>query len=274
MHQAASRPYPLEPRFIERVWGTTKLSPYYPDANVKIGEVWFAPAEAYPVLVKFIFTSERLSVQVHPDDIYAEKHEQSRGKTEMWHILDARPGASIAIGFRETVSKEELRIAVADGSIVDLLNWVPVAAGQTYFTNAGVVHAIGAGVTLCEIQQNSDVTYRLYDYGRGRELHLEKGFEVLETCEYDAVRKMPVRCEHFVTEALTAVPGEAVKLDSECLLVALAGGGTIDGSRYRLGEVWHVPQASDAVEVRFDENAEMLRVRCGDGAHQRPALSR
>jgi mannose-6-phosphate isomerase len=274
MHQTASGPYPLEPRFVERVWGTTKLSPYYPDAGVKIGEVWFTPSESYPVLVKFIFTSERLSVQVHPDDIYARKHEQSCGKTEMWHILAAKPGASIAIGFRENVSKEQLRAAVADGSVTDLLNWIPVSAGQTYFTSAGIVHAIGAGVTLCEIQQNSDVTYRLYDYGRGRELHLDKGFEVLETGEYQAARKMPVRCEHFVTEALSAGPGEVLNIDSECLLVALSGTGTINGRAYRLGEVWHVPQGSNVVDVRFDVGAEMLRVRCGDGAHERLAVSR
>jgi mannose-6-phosphate isomerase len=265
----ASGPYRLEPRFVERIWGTTELSPYYPDADTKIGEVWFSPDKTYPILVKFIFTSEKLSVQVHPDDIYANKNEQCRGKTEMWHILDAKPGASIAIGFRENVSKERLKAAVENDSINDLLNWVPVAAGQTYFTSAGIVHAIGAGVTLCEIQQNSDITYRLYDYGRGRELHLEKGFEVLETGEYNAAREMPVRCDHFVTEALRAGPDAISTGDSECLLVVIAGEGTLGEHPYRFGEVWHIPEGAEAMELRSNDGAELLRVRCGDGAQRR-----
>ncbi len=133
-----------------------------------------------PLLVKFLFTSDNLSVQVHPNDEYAAKHhEGSRGKTEMWHILRAEPGAKIAFGVRVPVTKEELRTAAESGAIVDLLNWIPVRPGETYFIPAGTVHAIGGGLVICEVQQLSDVTYRLYDYkrvdkdGKERELHLD-----------------------------------------------------------------------------------------------------
>ena len=115
--------------------------------------------------MKLLFTSERLSVQVHPDD----GEDGPRGKTEMWHILEAEPGAAIALGFREPITRERLREATRTGEIERLLNWMPVKAGETYFTPAHTVHAIGAGIVLCEIQQNSDVTYRLWDYGRPRE---------------------------------------------------------------------------------------------------------
>src|SRR5262245_29137069 len=162
----------LEPKFVERVWGTTDLSPLFPDQHRKIGEVWFDAGPAFPLLTKFLFTSAKLSIQVHPDDAYAQVVENSRGKSEMWHILSAKPHSTIALGFREPVTQEQLRISIADGSVEELLNWVPVKAGDTYYAAAGTVHAIGAGISLCEIQQNSDVTYRLYDYGRPRELHL------------------------------------------------------------------------------------------------------
>jgi mannose-6-phosphate isomerase len=261
-----SLPYRLHPKFVERVWGTTKLAPYFPDADRKIGEVWFTPEEGdYPVLVKFIFTSERLSVQVHPDDDYARRHENSRGKTEMWHILGAEPGAQIAIGFQDEISPERLRDAIADGSVERMLNWVPVAPGETYFTRAGVVHAIGAGVTLCEIQQNSDVTYRLYDYGRGRELHIAKAFDVLESCPYDGLRAMPVRCEHFATEKIDMDAGPPIDVGTDCLLVVTAGEGAVGSEPFRQGDVWRIPDGASAT-VSTRNPATLLRVSCGGTA--------
>ena len=182
----------IEPRFVERVWGTTRLSPLFPDQNRKIGEVWFDAGSSFPLLVKFIFTSEKLSVQVHPEDEYARQVENSRGKTEMWHILAAEPHSTIALGFRQTVSEQRLRAAIGDETVESLLNWVPAKPGDTFFAEAGTVHAIGAGIALCEIQQNSDVTYRLYDYGRGRDLHLEKGLAVASTGPYEGRREFPV----------------------------------------------------------------------------------
>ena len=106
----------------------------------------------------------------------------------MWHILSAKPGSTIALGFKEALTKEQLRSAIEDKRVEDLLNWVPVKADDTYYAEAGTVHAIGGGITLCEIQQNSDVTYRLYDYNRGRELHLEKGIAVSSTLPYQGAR--------------------------------------------------------------------------------------
>jgi mannose-6-phosphate isomerase len=255
----------LAPRFVERVWGANRLSPYFPDSAAKIGEVWFAPGETYPILVKFIFTTEKLSIQVHPADEYAQRHERSRGKTEMWHILSAEPGAKIAIGFREKTRPERLAQAIEDGSIETLLNWIPVAAGETYFTRAGVVHAIGAGVTLCEIQQNSDITYRLYDYGRRRELHIDKAMDVMDTGEYDGLREMPVRCEYFVTEMIAIASGEEAIAGSDGLLVALEGEGMIQGEPFQQGEVWYVCSNGSGgdVAVTSRKGARLLHVSKG-----------
>lgn len=255
------QPKRVEPRFVERVWGRTDLSPLFGPQDKRIGEVWFPVPGDFPLLVKFIFTSERLSVQVHPRDEYAHIHENSRGKTEMWHILSAEPDSTIALGFRQPVDKESLRGAIADGSVVDLLNWIPVKAGETVFTPAGTVHAIGAGIVMCEIQQNSDVTYRLFDYGRPRELHLEKALEVLDAVPYDGYRDLPVSCEHFITERLDLSEPTRVTGDQQYLLIPIAGSGAMAGQAFHAGEVWHVPPGS--IEVRPDGNARLLRTRCG-----------
>jgi len=135
--------------------GRTRLAPWYPDSATPIGEAWFLSDRELPLLVKLIFTSQRLSVQVHPDD----GESGPRGKTEMWHILEAAPGASIAMGFREPLTRLRLWEATRTGEMEQLLHWAPVRAGETYLIPAHTVHAIGAGIVLCEIQQNSDVTY-------------------------------------------------------------------------------------------------------------------
>lgn len=259
----------LEPSFVERPWGKTDLAPLYSDAVVgpkrdrKIGEVWFTPGPEFPLLVKFLFTSEKLSVQVHPGDDFAKLHEQSRGKTEMWHILAAEPGASIALGFKERVTRTELVQAIESGRVEELLNWVPVEPGDTYFAEAGVVHAIGAGVTLCEIQQNSDVTYRLFDYGRGRTLHLEKGLQVLDPNPYDGRRNFPVACQHFKTELLTGSDVAAHEGPTcDHLLIGLEGLATVGSEPLGPGEVWFVPAGSEPVRVTDAGNAKLLRVSC------------
>jgi mannose-6-phosphate isomerase len=144
----------------------------------RIGEVWFAGGAELPLLAKYIFTSERLSIQVHPDDEQARVRGLRQGKTECWYILDAEPDATLGLGLKRTVSSEVLRAAALDGSIEELMDWRPVRAGDFFFVPAGTVHAIGAGISLLEFQQNSDVTYRLYDYGRPRELHLDDGIAV------------------------------------------------------------------------------------------------
>lgn len=177
----------LPRRFVEKVWGVDRLPPPFPHRSAdRIGEVWFDPPEELPqLLVKYIFTSERLSVQAHPDDDQAEAMGYGRaGKSECWVILDAEPGATIAVGFHREIARDALREAALDGSIVDHLAWHEVEAGDAFYIPAGTVHAIGGGVSLIEVQQNSDVTFRLFDYGRPRELHLDDGMQIADTGPY------------------------------------------------------------------------------------------
>ena len=157
----------------------------------RVGEIWFEPAQSadLPLLTKYIFTSENLSVQVHPNDEQARIRGLDRGKSECWYILDADEGATLGLGLRTSVSRSALREAALDGSIEDLMNWKAVAPGDFYMVPAGTIHAIGAGISLLEFQQNSDVTYRLYDYGRPRDLHLEDALAVAHTAASQPVGK-------------------------------------------------------------------------------------
>jgi mannose-6-phosphate isomerase len=248
----------LTPSLREKVWGRTKLAPWFPDSHVKIGEAWFLAERELPLLVKLIFTSERLSVQVHPDD----GEDGPRGKTEMWHILDAEPGAAIALGFREPIAREHLRESSRTGEIEQLLRWIPVKPGETYFTPAHTVHAIGAGIVLCEIQQNSDVTYRLWDYGRPRELHLEQAARIADLGVHPgAVPDGVVRCRHFNTEPVRLQPGEERTPDAQrChLWICVEGEGTIAGDPFRPAEVWLLPEEGEQPLVRSSAGARFLR---------------
>jgi mannose-6-phosphate isomerase len=245
----------LTPSLREKVWGRRRLAPWFPDSETPIGEAWYLADRELPLLVKLLFTSERLSVQVHPDD----GEDGPRGKTEMWHILEAEPGATIALGFREPITREQLVESAKSGEIEQLVNWMPVQAGETYFTAAHTVHAIGAGVVLCEIQQNSDVTYRLYDYGRPRELHLEKAAAISDLGVHPgAVAGGVVRSKHFVTEPVGMAAGEDRRPEPrEChLWICLAGAGSVDGTPFRPGEVWMV---GDGSVVRAETAARFLR---------------
>jgi mannose-6-phosphate isomerase len=183
----------LERRYVEKPWGRTRL----PDAfdappGKRIGEVWFVGADEAPLLAKYLFTGERLSIQVHPDDEQATARGLQRGKTECWYMLDAEPGATLGLGLRREVSLDELRASALDGSIEDLMDWRPIRAGDFFFVPPGTIHAIGGGISLLEFQQNSDVTYRLYDYGRPRELHLDEGIAVAKAQPYpDALAQHP-----------------------------------------------------------------------------------
>lgn len=227
----------------EKVWGSTVLSPWYPDSRNKIGEVWFDAPNDVPLLVKFLFTSENLSVQVHPADEYARRqHHGSNGKTEMWHILRADPGARIALGLKRDVTAQELRDASISGAIMDLLHWIEVKPGETFFTPAGTIHAIGAGIALCEIQQISDITYRLYDYGRPRELHLTHGIAVSHLEAYAPAD--PETCKYFRTTAIDASMPCTLDIPAPAILVCLDGSGTIDQKHYQLGQAWHLTEPS------------------------------
>jgi mannose-6-phosphate isomerase len=169
----------LERRFVEKPWGRTRLPPIFNGSAVeRIGEIWFVGPPDPPLLAKYLFTSERLSVQVHPDDEQARLRGLPGGKSECWYILDAEPGATIGLGLRRELTRDELRAAALDGSIVEEMEWRPVAAGDFLYVPAGTIHAVGAGISLVEFQQSADVTYRLYDYGRPRELHLDDAVAV------------------------------------------------------------------------------------------------
>ncbi|MCX7676603.1 MAG: class I mannose-6-phosphate isomerase, partial [Alteraurantiacibacter sp.] len=174
---------------VEKPWGRDVLpAPFASEEGKRIGEVWFVPPPALPdLLVKYIFTSEKLSVQVHPSDkqAVAAGHGQ-QGKEECWLVIDAQPGAALGVGFRQEIAAEAMRAAALDGSIEELLAWHPVQPGDFLYIPAGTVHAIGAGVGIIEIQQNCDITYRLYDYGRPRELHLDEGLAVARGSPHDA----------------------------------------------------------------------------------------
>ena len=244
----------LEPAFHGRVWGTRNLDPWFPnapaqDSELPVGEVWFDTPEV-PLLVKFLFTEQDLSVQVHPDDAYAELHHNSPGKTEMWHVLAARKGAKIAAGFREPVTREQVRAAALDGSIADLLEWFEARAGDTFFIPAGTVHAIGAGLTICEIQQRSDVTYRFYDYGRGRELHLDHALAVSRLGSHAARGAANVVCPHFVTGPLEVAARVSLTPSSQNeLLICVEGEGEVAGQRIRSGDVFLITVNLDMIEI-------------------------
>jgi mannose-6-phosphate isomerase len=206
-------PFRLAPYFRTRPWGFQDLATWY---NYKtdgepIGEVWLSgemcsadtgslqgmslaemtrlhrPAllgagstgRDFPLLVKLLFPKEKLSVQVHPDDALARHYGEPRGKTECWYALEARPGAQVALGIRPGVTVEQVKAAVHDASLESLLEMVPVQKGDMIFVDAGTVHAMGPGVVILETQQTSDLTYRMYDYGSARELHLEKAFAAM-----------------------------------------------------------------------------------------------
>ncbi len=206
-------PFRLAPYFRTRIVGFNDLKPWYDyqTTGEPIGEVWLTgdmcPAETgpftgrslsqitaehteavlgpghageeFPLLIKILFPKEKLSVQVHPDDALAQHYGEPRGKTECWYALDAGPDASVAHGIKPGTTEEQIRAAIDNATLEDLLQWLPVHKGDMIFVDAGTVHAIFPGAVILETQQTSDLTYRMYDYGRGRELHLDKSFAAM-----------------------------------------------------------------------------------------------
>ena len=215
MHPGQKRigPIPLRPIFSERIWGVEMLPEWYPQpaAGKPVGEAWLTAescvandgphegtslaeltrqnpeafggtaAGEFPLLVKTLFPREKLSVQVHPNDAQAEALGLGLGKTECWYVLSAEAGAELALGFREEISLEQIRSAIADGTLEQKLRYLPVKTGDMVFVEAGTVHSIGPGMVILETQEYSDITYRLYDFGRPRELHVDAGLAVTRT---------------------------------------------------------------------------------------------
>lgn len=300
---AGLTPLTLEPVLVERIWGAHDLSPWYSgDPGSKpIGEIWLtadtckvsdgpdagktlaevaeaAPdrfgdprGEGFPLLIKLLFPKEKLSVQVHPDDAEAQALGMPRGKTECWYVLSADPGAQVALGFQEPMSQAQVKAAIEDGSLESKLRMLPVKAGDLVFVDAGTVHAIGPGMVVLETQQYSDTTYRLWDYGRPRELHVEAGTAVTKTTtkaglvppEAGKGWTRLVSCAYFAVDRFALSPAQAAPLESPDklqILIALGEGCTLQSSA---GEV-PLPKAHAVV---LPAGAASYSVRCAaDGA--------
>lgn len=241
----------LQTHRVEKPWGRHHLFPGFADpdpAGEPIGEVWFQePGDSTPdLLIKYLFTGEKLSVQVHPDDEQAHARGLPRGKDECWTILAAEPDSTIALGPKQPITKEQLRADAQDGSIEADLDWVPVAEGEFLYTPSGTIHAIGAGLTVIEIQQNSETTYRLYDYGSDRELHLKDGVDVAHLKPYRPItspgaagegRFILVEGPKFVLERLTGGNRPLVLPEGKTAwLVPITGSGSVAGIDWRAGE--------------------------------------
>jgi mannose-6-phosphate isomerase len=312
-------PFRIEPSFSERLWGSRSLAPLFPemhDLDPLIGEAWLTGIDCriadgpfagqtlgqawnemtigwrgekfegemdFPLLLKFIFPTDKLSIQVHPDDAYAAAHEAAaggRGKTEMWYIVSAEPGACLLAGLKPGVTKEKLVAALANHTLEDLFHSHEAHAGDTFFIPAGMPHTIGPKMVICEVQEYSDLTYRIYDYdrreadGKPREIHIQKALEVLNFNSYADGKVMPrpqlagdkkigeflVDCSYFSTSTLEfdgPMHMKAIRKPPErfSLWVFLEGEGQIgwschphDMSRtndghfsYKQGECWFLP---------------------------------
>jgi len=172
----------LATKIVDKPWGRRGIDPRFGvGADRQVGEIWFEPppGRELDVMAKYLFTTERLSIQVHPDDPTARQRGYPRGKDECWIVLDVASDAELGIGTVRQVSPEELMQAAKDGSIVELMDWRRPAKGDFIYNPAGTVHALGPGLTVMEIQQAVDLTYRLFDYGRPRELHLDEAADVV-----------------------------------------------------------------------------------------------
>lgn len=232
----------LGSRQVVKPWGRMRLPAVFTTRlNQPVGEVWFTGEEQLPLLAKYLFTSENLSVQVHPNDEQARSRGYTGGKAECWFVIDAEPGALIGLGLRHAVSPNTLRRAALDGSVEQMIAWRPVTAGDFFMVPPGTIHAIGAGISLLEVQQNSDVTYRLYDYGRGRDLHLEDGIAVAHCDRYPeqlfqrvnpATEAVLVDGPHFT---LVHSHGDALQ-NRERLILPIDGHAAIGGQIARPGE--------------------------------------
>lgn len=290
-------PFRLKPWFSERPWGRRDLRPWYSNTGTKelVGEAWLTGPQCvvetgplagqtlasvaaevgreFPLLVKLLFPAEKLSVQVHPDDAWAQRFGEIRGKTECWYVLEAEPEAAVALGLKAGVDAAAVKAAVANGTMEKLLEWVPVSVGDMLFVDAGTVHAIAPGVVLLETQQTSDITYRLYDYGRPRELHLEKGLQVIKT-RTQAGKVTPwvmdgftrlIEQRYFVVDRfeIAGARETAVDFSGPGCLVALSGSAAVltehDRVELKVGEAVVVPTAN---RVTVESGSGVSFVRC------------
>jgi mannose-6-phosphate isomerase len=302
-------PVSLRPIFQERIWGVETLPDWYPQpaAGKHIGEAWltaescvaesgplagisvaeftkrypdaFAGGSSgeFPLLIKTLFPREKLSVQVHPNDAEALALGEPRGKTECWYVLSAELGATVAVGFREEISVDEVRAAIADGTLEDRLRYVPVKAGDMVYVEAGTVHAIGPGMVVLETQEYSDITYRLYDYGRPRELHVDAGLAVsrittdaglIAPIDMDGFTRLVVS-DYFVVDRFSLAQGAASlgMSDQMQLLFAMDGWSSVesDGVTTQLAAGRIVVLPAEGVEYVLRGKGEVIRIAQSSG---------
>lgn len=261
----------LRPRMVEKIWGSSSLPPPFSNkGDQRIGEVWFdVPPEMNNVLVKYLFTSEKLSVQVHPSDL--DMPAGQCGKDECWLVLDAVPNARLALGFKQDISAQAMRAAALDGSIEDLLEWHDARPGDFFYLPSGTVHAIGPGISLVEVQQNCDITYRLFDYGRldhgrPRALHLDQAVAVAIGAPHPAALRKScgmagntplLEGPFFRIDRLAGAPTDSVlaRYAGAVLAVPLAGTIKVDTLTVRAGECCLLP---DLARADFSQSLSAL----------------
>lgn len=253
-------------RVVPKPWGVSDLRPWssIDASDDAVGELWFERAEqaapAPALLLKLLFTSEPLSIQVHPDDTYARAMGMPHGKSEAWYILSAKPGAQIGVGLTHQVTPQQLRASIQDGSITELVHWRPVVKDDVIYVPAGTIHAIGAGIVLAEIQQHSDATFRLFDYGRQRELHEDDGVAVAHpwplrtSCDpvrLTAARTVLVASRHFVLERVELPAGSswALLAEPETWILVLGGHGAVGLAAASIGEALFVSGGRTSIEI-------------------------
>jgi len=284
-------PLVLKPTQSKRIWGVTSLEPWFDvkDLPEPVGEMWLTDETCiiesgpyagktlrdvqpdFPLLMKVLFPADKLSVQVHPNDAEAQQVGQPRGKTECWYVLSAEPGATVALGFKEDLSIDDIRRAIEDGTLEDKMAHVPVKAGDMVFVDAGTVHAIGPGVIILETQEYSDITYRLFDYGRPRELHLEQGLAVTKTKtqagvfpprEVDGHTEL-IRSDYFIVDRMNA-PTKLEHKGEMQIVVALGDGSELvdaEGTVTSLRKAHAVVLPAEDVAYSVRGTGEIIRIR-------------
>ena len=231
----------------------------------------------FPMLIKFIDAKDDLSVQVHPSDDYALANENSFGKTEMWYVVEAEQGAGLYVGFKKPVTKEEYERAIAENTLTELLNFYEVKTGDCYFIPSGTIHAIGSGCVICEIQQNSNLTYRVYDYGRKdkngntRELHVEKALKVTSLEKYEnkplgiarSFGEMLGASAYFTTTKIELNGEMDLPMDTgsfKCVTV-ITGAGNIGGEEFKAGDSFFLPASNESIKIKGEATMIVAEVR-------------
>jgi len=273
---------------LPRPWGVVDLRPWNKVGNsgILIGEIWYErpgkPTSNPSLLLKLLFTSQPLSIQVHPDDAHARAMGLPNGKTEAWYVLSAAPGAKVALGLDRRLTQQQLRKAVDDGSILDLVAWQAVSPDDVIYVPAGTIHAIGAGLVIAEIQQRSNATFRLFDHGRQRELHIDSAIAVADAGPaHFQIRPNPLTDQrtllvsgpHFVLERIDLAPNSSWCLEAkrETWILVLSG-GAVAGS-FDVAAADAVFAQSDNVDIHAGTNG-MVALAAYTGVGPVPHLLR